>query len=70
MYLSDKQVAERYGVSRVTIWRWVRKPAGKDTTPFPHPITLSPGCVRWKASDVENWEARAEAKSTEAASHG
>lgn len=26
-YLSDKQVAQRYGVSRTTVWRWSEKAA-------------------------------------------
>tara|TARA_B100000678_G_scaffold249106_1_gene223289 strand:+ start:1469 stop:1645 length:177 start_codon:yes stop_codon:yes gene_type:complete len=52
MFLSDKQVAERYGVSRVTIWRWV-----KTDPAFPSPVSLSPGCSRWKAADIETWEA-------------
>jgi prophage regulatory protein len=51
MFLSDKQLAERYGVNRVTIWRWRRT----DST-FPGPVTLSPGCVRFRLSDVEQWE--------------
>lgn len=50
-FLSDRDCGERYGVSKVTVWRW-RKTAG-----FPAPITLSPGCVRWRLSDLEAWEA-------------
>ena len=51
MYLSDKQVAERYSVSRGTTWRWVKT----DPT-FPKPIELSPGCTRWRLDDLEEWE--------------
>lgn len=52
MFLSDTQVAARYGVSRVSIWRW------RKTDPtFPQPTTFSPGCVRWKLADLEAWEA-------------
>ncbi|MBT5268252.1 MAG: AlpA family phage regulatory protein [Candidatus Marinimicrobia bacterium] len=51
VYQSDKQVAYRFVVSRATIWRWVKE--GK----FPKPVKLSPGCTRWKLSDVEQWEA-------------
>ncbi|MHC9236614.1 helix-turn-helix transcriptional regulator [Pseudooceanicola sp. 502str34] len=52
VFLTDKQVGERYGVSRVTIWRW------KKTDPtFPNPVNLSPGCVRFRISDLEAWEA-------------
>ncbi|WP_134679578.1 helix-turn-helix transcriptional regulator [Paracoccus ravus] len=52
MFVSDKQVAERYGVTRPTVWRWVKA----DPT-FPKPISLSPGCTRWKASELDVWEA-------------
>lgn len=51
-FLSDTQIAQRYGVSRQTVWRW----AATDTT-FPTPIKLSPGCTRWNISDLESWEA-------------
>lgn len=51
-FLSDKAVGDRYEVSRVTIWRW-----RKSDPTFPAPITLSPGCVRWRLSDLEAWEA-------------
>jgi prophage regulatory protein len=51
-YVSDKQIAAMYGVSRVTVWRWA------STDPkFPKPYKLSGGCTRWKISEVEAWEA-------------
>jgi len=50
-YLSDRQIATRFGVSRCTPWRWVER--GQ----FPSPVQLSPGCTRWRLSDVEKWEA-------------
>ncbi|MBN8978921.1 MAG: AlpA family phage regulatory protein [Rhizobiales bacterium] len=51
LYLQDKQVAERYGVSRGCIWRWVK------TDPnFPKPVSLSPGSTRWRVKDLEAWE--------------
>lgn len=59
MFLTDKSVAARYCVSRPTIWGWVRE----DPT-FPKPIKFSPGCTRWKLSEIEAWEA---AKAGEAA---
>jgi prophage regulatory protein len=49
-YLSDRQTAERFGVSRCTVWRWLREGG------FPRPIKLSAGCTRWRLSDVERWE--------------
>lgn len=60
-FLSDRQTAERYGVSRITIWRWRKA----DPT-FPDPVTLSPGCVPWRLSDLEAWEAAKAAASTAA----
>lgn len=50
-YLSDRELASRYEVSRVTPWRWAAKGS------FPSPVKLGPNCTRWKLSDVENWEA-------------
>tara|TARA_Y100000815_G_scaffold111406_1_gene100025 strand:- start:402 stop:575 length:174 start_codon:yes stop_codon:yes gene_type:complete len=51
MYLSDKQVSERYAVSRKTVWDWAKA----DPT-FPKPVKLSPGCTRWKLDELEAWE--------------
>ncbi|PVY78192.1 AlpA family transcriptional regulator [Tamilnaduibacter salinus] len=51
-YLSDKNLAARYGVSRITPWRWVRE--GK----YPAPIKLGDNCTRWKLSDIIAWENR------------
>ncbi|OWU70503.1 AlpA family transcriptional regulator [Marinibacterium profundimaris] len=51
-YLSDAQVAARYGVHRSTPWRWA-----KSDPSFPAPVTLTPGCTRWKLADLEAWEA-------------
>jgi prophage regulatory protein len=50
-FLSDRQVAERYGVSRQTPWGWLKK-----DTDFPKPVSLSPGCTRWRLTDLEAWE--------------
>lgn len=52
IYLSDTQVAARYGVHRSTPWRWA-----KADNSFPQPVTLSPGCSRWKLAELEAWEA-------------
>jgi len=51
LFLSDEQLAKRYGVSRSTIWRWLRK------GDFPSPVKLGPGCTRWPLDDVQAWEA-------------
>lgn len=50
-FLNDLQVSARYGVNRATPWRWA-----KARTDFPKPICLSPGCTRWKLSEIEAWE--------------
>ena len=48
-FLTDRDNADRYGVTRQTIWDWTRK--GK----FPKPVKLN-GSTRWKLSDIEAWE--------------
>lgn len=64
-YLSDSQVAARYGVHRSTPWRWA-----KTDPSFPTPITLSPGCTRWPLSELVAWEtAKAGGNSTNAKCH-
>lgn len=50
-YLSDAQLASRYAVHRTTLWRWAKSETG-----FPKPVTLSPGCTRWKLTEIEAWE--------------
>lgn len=51
VYLSDAQLAARYGVHRTTLWRWA-----KTDPAFPKPVSLSPGCTRWKLSAIKDWE--------------
>ena len=50
-YFSDQDLAYRYGVSRITPWRWTR--AGR----FPPPVKLGDNITRWARADVEKWEA-------------
>ncbi|BCB07215.1 hypothetical protein HHSLTHF2_11050 [Vreelandella venusta] len=50
-YLTDRQAATRYSVSRNTVWRWA-----KDGS-FPKPVQLSPQCTRWRLEDLKAWEA-------------
>lgn len=58
IYLSDRQLGARYSVHFLTPRRW----ANEDPT-FPKPVKLSPGCVRWRLSDILAWEAaKADAK--------
>lgn len=46
-YLSDRDLSRKYGVSRSTIWRWVKE--GR----LPEPVKISPGTTRWPLSAVE-----------------
>ena len=54
VYLSDKQISERYNISRGTVWNWLRD--GK----LPKPVKLSSACTRWRLSDLEQWEEQRE----------
>lgn len=48
--MKDTEAAARYGVSRPTIWRWAKKGV------FPKPIKLGGGSIRWRLSDLDDWE--------------
>ena len=50
-YLSDRQLGARYHVHHLTPRRWLKT----DAT-FPKPVHLTPGCTRWKLSELEAWE--------------
>ncbi|MDU8911679.1 helix-turn-helix transcriptional regulator [Aestuariicoccus sp. MJ-SS9] len=50
-FLTDTQIAERFGVHRLTVWRWHRE----DET-FPRAYRLSERCTRWKLSELIHWE--------------
>ncbi|KRS18859.1 helix-turn-helix transcriptional regulator [Roseovarius indicus] len=52
-YLTDIQVAQRYGIARPTVWRWHR-----EKPDFPRVVRLSGRCARWKLSDIEAWESQ------------
>jgi prophage regulatory protein len=57
--LRRRAVAERVGLSAVTIWRLQR------TGQFPKSIQISPGAVAWRETDIERWiEEREAATST------
>jgi len=49
-YLTDRQAAQLFSVSRCSIWRWIKE------SNFPKPVKFSKGCTRWKLSDIEKWE--------------
>ena len=52
MFMTDKQLSDRWGVTRQTIWKWLR-----DDPTFPQPTRLSAGTTRWRLDEVELWEA-------------
>lgn len=45
-FLRPAALALRLGVSRATIWRWVK------TGRLPTPVSLSPGVTGWWASEL------------------
>ena len=49
-WMDVETTANRFGVSRATIWRWVR--GGK----FPAPVRLGENVTRWRVADVVEWE--------------
>jgi prophage regulatory protein len=51
LYHSDRQVAERLGVARETIWRW------RDKGNLPRLYKLAPNTTRRRLSGFEEWEA-------------
>jgi prophage regulatory protein len=50
LFLSVKQVSDRYGVSDDTIWRWVR------VDQFPRPVKLGGQTTRWRLADIMEHE--------------
>ena len=51
-FLTDLQVAERYAVSRPTVWRWVR------IGHMPAPEAIGPNTRRWRVETLEQWDAQ------------
>jgi len=49
-YLTDRDLAKRYGIHRSTAWQWAKR--GQ----FPRPVRLAPRCARWRLSEVVEWE--------------
>lgn len=45
-YLTDRDLAARYQVSRNTIWGWAR--SGN----LPKPVKLGESCTRWLRSEI------------------
>lgn len=49
-FLTDRQVAARYGIDRTTVWAWKRKGA------LPAPIKLGESVSRWRLADLQAFE--------------
>lgn len=47
VYLSADQLAQRYSVHVVTIWRWAQ--SGR----IPRPVKISPRTTRWRKDQIE-----------------
>ena len=47
--LTVKQVASLIGVSRPTVYRWLR------TLDFPRPLRVGQRASRWRRHEVERW---------------
>ena len=50
-FLTDRDVAARYDVSRATVWRWTKV---YPEFPKPHPVT--PGTTRWRLSELLTYD--------------
>lgn len=51
-FLSVHRVAERYGISKATVWRWA-----KERPDFPQPVKLGSGATRWRKQELDVFEA-------------
>ncbi len=52
IYLSDKDLAARFGICRTSVWRWLERRA------LPQPVRLGANTVRWRLVDIEAFEAQ------------
>jgi prophage regulatory protein len=50
-YMTDLQLAERYQISRATVWRWTKNGL------LPPPVQLSGGTTRWSKDQIERRDA-------------
>lgn len=51
-YLPAAAVRTRYGIAKMTIWRWLQN----DALGFPKPMRIN-NRLFWKLADLEMWEA-------------
>lgn len=47
--LTRQQVEKMLGIRRSTVYKLMRQ--GK----LPEPIQITPGCVRWRKAELEDW---------------
>jgi len=50
-YLSIRDVARRYSISRRSVWRWTSRGL------LPQPYRLTEQCVRWRLDELEKCDA-------------
>ena len=50
IYYRASDLAKRYGVHVITVWRW------RATGNLPEPTRLGPGTVGWRSDTIEAWE--------------
>ena len=50
-YVTDRQLAKRFCVSRQWVWAQAKRNAD-----FPQPIKLSQGCTRFSITEIEKYE--------------
>ena len=53
-YVNDKQLADRYGVSRATVWNWSKLGV------LPRPKKVGPNTTRWDDDEIARHEAERE----------
>jgi len=51
-FITDKQVAERYAISRPSVWRWVREQH------MPPPEAIGPNTKRWRVKTLDDWDSQ------------
>lgn len=51
-YLTDKDVAGRYGISVSTVWQWTRDCI------LPSPMRFGQRCTRWNIEDLDEFDSK------------
>jgi len=53
-FLNDTEVGWRYGISRPSVWRWLRMGH------LPQPETIGPNTTRWRVATLDEWDEQRE----------